>query len=513
MKVALIVPYSNSVFRNKPIKDSTQMAGFNELAAYLEHKNIDVKGFDFLYDEMINYSDEIDALRDFQPEVVVVSATICLEDLHFYKKHLSALFVCPPILIGWGIGVLDYKMALKTVKWLDYVIPTLNEIVAYELITEISKNGRAAHVRGVAWRLNQEVKYEKPCSCDLDEVYDVISPTAFISKEDPTQAYIVASRGCWYKRCEFCTIGAASELYDGCGWIPRNIDHVVNNIEELYKCHGVTKIHFMDSEFIGPGARGKMRAQHFASRILEHGIQVRFIIDSRVTNVDEKTFKLLKEAGLAKVFLGAESGCNRTLSVLKKGQTTDEIVAACKTLQKLHVDMRVGSLLADISSTLEDIKESLEFYKANRLINVLEVSGAGSIFSQIHLHSGTKLYTRYRESFDGAPQLLSEIPATYQDSKVQLFIDLAETLHQEVRKKQMAAHTMSENSTKKEWIKPYMLALRNKSLTILLTMIESIQKHNEEPSNVVTGLCSNSMAQELNRFDIYWEKRMREAVV
>ena len=141
MKVALIVPYSNSVFRNKPIKDSTQMSGFNELASYLEHKNIDVKVFDFLYGEMINYSGEINALRDFQPETVIVSATICLEDLYFYRTHLSSLFSYTPVIIGWGTGVLDYKMALSTLQWLDFVIPTLNEIVAYELIIEIAKSG------------------------------------------------------------------------------------------------------------------------------------------------------------------------------------------------------------------------------------------------------------------------------------------------------------------------------------------------------------------------------------
>ena len=326
---------------------------------------------------------------------------------------------------------------------------------------------------------------------------------------DPTQAYIVASRGCWYKKCEFCTIGAAAELYAGSGWIPRNIDHVIDNIEELYKYYGITKFHFMDSEFIGPGKKGKTRAQYFARKILELGIPVRFIIDSRVSNVDEKTFKLLKDAGLAKVYLGVESGCNKTLSVLKKGQTTDNIIIACQTLQQLHIDMRVGFLMADISSTLEDIRESLEFYKTNRFINVLEVSGAGSIFNQIHLHSGTAIYTRYRESFDGTPEFPSEIPATYQDSKVQLFIDLVGTLQQEVRKRQVVASAMSNSSNKKEWLNSYMLALRNKSLTILIAMLEKIQQQNEMPNDVVTELCSSILMQELNLFDAFWKNRKK----
>ena len=111
MNIACVIPYSESKFRNKNIKDSIQFTYFNILSCYLKNKGLNVRVFDFLFDESANMSVEKQRYEDFLPDVVIVNATFCLEDFHFYDQYIRS--GTENAIIGCGVSVLDYSMALN----------------------------------------------------------------------------------------------------------------------------------------------------------------------------------------------------------------------------------------------------------------------------------------------------------------------------------------------------------------------------------------------------------------
>ena len=320
MNIACVIPYSESEFRYKNIKDSIQFTYFNILSCYLKNKGMNVRVFDFLFDESANMSAEKQRYENFLPDVVIVSAAFCLEDFHFFNRHIRT--GAETTIIGCGVGVLDYSMALNRLPYVDYVVPVQDEPVIHKLLQFISGAGEIPN--GVAYRKDNSIHFESIKDYDIDEVYDCQDVMAYVSKEDPKMAYIVASKGCWYGKCSFCTVAGTAHFYRKNGWFCRNIDSVIKEILELFQ-KGIIRFHFMDTEFIGPGKVGLTRAKRFAKSIIDSKVEIQFIIDARIDNIDEGLFSMLKEAGLQRVFLGIESGCQKTIDRFNKKQTIQQI--------------------------------------------------------------------------------------------------------------------------------------------------------------------------------------------
>lgn len=506
MKIACMVPFSHSEFRFKNIKDSVHLSNFNILSGYLKNNYYTVEIFDFLYDESANYESEAIKYKHYSPDIVIISAIFCLEDLDFYRQfeHINDK---KTIVICCGVGVLDYRLALERMDFIDYIVPVNDEHIIYTLLHHLKHNLPIRAVEGVAYKEEGSIRFTSPDTCDLDAIFDVQKLEDYISKEDTSMAYIVASRGCWYKKCTFCTIGAASALYRRKSWFDRDIHRVIQEIQSLYKLN-INKYHFLDTEFIGPGKHGQERTMEFARVIIASGIKIKFIIDSRVENVQYETFETLKKAGLVRVFLGIESGCQKTLDRLRKGQKIDEIKNALDILNELKLDYKIGSILAAPDSDLTDIKESLDFFTAQRLYKVMGVVGVGSIFHQLHLHGGTDDYIGYTSHIKMFGKAGSEIPTTYYNSEVQFFIDCAEQLQKRVIKRyhESTVGQKAEDESFRYIYRSYQNALRVLSFSILKSIIAFIESTSDFGNK--EAQCDEMIEAELKKFDDYWERRI-----
>lgn len=505
MNIACVIPHSESKFRYRNIKDSIQFTYFNILSCYLKNKGFNVQIFDFLFDESANMSIEKQKYVEFLPEVVIVSAAFCLEDFDFYNWNIRT--GAEKKIIGCGVGVLDYSMALNRLPYVDYVVPVQDEPVIYKLIEFISGVGELPN--GVAYRKDNTIYFDKIKGYNIDEVYDCQDITTYISKEDPKMAYIVASKGCWYGKCTFCTIARAAGFYKKNGWFYRNIDNVVKEILELYQ-KGIVRFHFMDTEFIGPGKVGLMRAKRFAKSIIDNKIRIQFIIDARVDNIDESLFSMLKKAGLQRVFLGIESGCQKTLDRFNKKQTIQQIDKAIKILNHLNIDYKVGSILAAPDTSLDEIKESLNYFMKQRLYKVMGIVGVGSVFHQLHLHAGTADYIFYEQHLNKKGQLNSEISVKYFNRDVELFFNYLEKIHDQVKKRYYTIEQQIDaNQNTREIFIKRKNALRILSFTILNNIIVILQTKNKAEIEL---LCEKCIQDSLANFDQYWEKRCYAAI-
>jgi len=173
---------------------------------------------------------------------------------------------------------------------------------------------------------------------------------------------VVASRGC-FASCSFCCINSFHKASGAPGWRGRSPERIVDEIETLVKRWQVKMISFYDSNFIGPGAHGSLRAYEIGEEILKRGLQIDFALSTRPDQVEEELFRSLKQAGLKEVFLGIESMSQESLNLYKKKTTVQQNRRAVETLEKLEVYYRPGFILYEPYITLDQIRENLAFLK------------------------------------------------------------------------------------------------------------------------------------------------------
>lgn len=191
---------------------------------------------------------------------------------------------------------------------------------------------------------------------DTFEVYAARSP-------GPRRASILRSRGC-YGNCSFCDTRAFYAASPGAAWRVRSAANVADEVEMLLRNHAVECVRFWDDNFMGPGQRGREAAEELARELVRRGLRIPFSFECRVTDVDPDLFRLLKEAGLNRVFLGVEAANDRQLATYNKMVTVEDNRRALRVLEDLGIEVTVGMIMFDPDTTMEELNANLEFLKA-----------------------------------------------------------------------------------------------------------------------------------------------------
>lgn len=246
-----------------------------------------------------------------------------------------------------------YEEVLRRYPFIDGVIVGEPEISLPALVSKAHGATPRTAVPGVAFRERGQTHFTpRPPVRDLDRL-----PFPLRTGLIQGTAYVLGSRGC-YGRCSFCTIHS---LYGhGTGWRGRSPENIIEEMVQIRKEHGDPYFYFADSNFFGPGRRGKERGRKLAGLIRQGLPDVRFGMECRADNVEERLFSELQDAGLKEVFLGVENFTEPGLRRFNKGLTPRENIRAVKTLQQLGLSLSLGFILFDQEATLEEIRTNVE---------------------------------------------------------------------------------------------------------------------------------------------------------
>jgi radical SAM superfamily enzyme YgiQ (UPF0313 family) len=139
-------------------------------------------------------------------------------------------------------------------------------------------------------------------------------------------------------------------------------------VEELVS-RGKKDFYFVDPNFIGPGPAGKENAVNLA-RVLS-GLGITFGMETRSNDVTGPLLRTLRDAGLTSLLLGIESGNSRVLKRLCKRTTVMDNEQAIAAARDAGIEPEIGFIMFEPASTIEDIKENLDFLNRNSLLNRL----------------------------------------------------------------------------------------------------------------------------------------------
>ena len=105
--------------------------------------------------------------------------------------------------------------------------------------------------------------------------------------------------------------------------------------------------------------------------------------------------KLLKQAGLVKLFLGFESGVQSQLDRYGKGYNLQEFIIAKSILDELGVEYELGFISIDPLMTLEELYTSLLFINDEKCIPYIS-----SIYKELRIQKGNQSYLRLLRQYE-----------------------------------------------------------------------------------------------------------------
>lgn len=277
-----------------------------------------------------------------------------------------------------------HKEILRNNKFVDAIIRGEFDFTIRDLALTLQNQDQLDAVKGISYRVGNDVHVNegRPPIENLDSLpfpardkvqSDSYREAVFTGEKCTT---IVSSRGCPYQ-CVFCLW---PRIMYGRQYRSRSPKNVVDEIEDVVDNHSVDEIYFDDDCF----ALNKKRLVRICRGIRERGIDVKWMCQSRVDNVDRQLLEEMKKAGCHYIKYGVESGSQRILEAMKKGITLEDARRAFALTKNVGIKTQAFFLLGLPWESRETLEETIRFS--------IELEPESAQFAVVVPHPGTELY-------------------------------------------------------------------------------------------------------------------------
>ncbi len=227
------------------------------------------------------------------------------------------------------------------------------------------------NTEGIAYRKNGEVIIN-PLMTNVADVKEMVKPDyrktdirKYIEKEEAIAtnyvnesrkhfANVITSYGCPYN-CIFC----ASRSISGRKVVVRPADDVMDEIDFLVRDCGIELLNIMDDNILFD----KDRARYIFSELINRKYNIEVRIDNlAIWHLDKEILELMKHAGVTRMGVSVESGCDRVLHEIIRKPLKLEIVKPIRELCREIGILLTGNFMIGLpGETWDEIRESLKF--------------------------------------------------------------------------------------------------------------------------------------------------------
>jgi len=195
--------------------------------------------------------------------------------------------------------------------------------------------------------------------------------------------FILSSRGCPFS-CLFCSPSIRNSF--GKKYRFQTPKRTVDEIEYLVNRFGINAVSFEDDIF----TLNHSRVGAICKEIIRRKIRITWTAATRLDCLNLKILRLMKKAGCAGLSLGVESGSDRILKLISKGETTKDIENGINLLHKTGIAPTINLIVGHPTETIEELYQTLVITKKLKPVFV-------------HLHyltpyPGTEIFNRYQNN-------------------------------------------------------------------------------------------------------------------
>ena len=338
--------------------------GLGILAEILRKSGHSVQLLDFLKDK-INFKNFITLITPLNIDIIGFQCYTF--DIYIIKKYVELIRKFLPstkiILGGPHPTTLPEETLIFFANDIDYIFLGESEISLKLFCAGESVN----NIKGIGYRDKStgDIVYSYPEFNDnIDEygmpAWDLIKPETYppaqhgaFYKKFPI-APIIMTRGCPFP-CTFC----AGNLIMGKKIRKRSVNLIIEEIKYLYHHRGIREFHFVDDNF----TMDKNYVMEFLKELKKLQIDISWATPNgvRMDSLDDEMLVLMKETGLYLISLGIESGSDRILKLMKKGNTVEKIKKYIKIISNHDIDIAGFFILGYPGETIDDIKQTITF--------------------------------------------------------------------------------------------------------------------------------------------------------
>jgi len=391
MKCALIIPswVPKDIFSSKTAASQInywQPLGTLYVAAVLQKAGHEVM---FQNGAFLTHEELLRETEKFSPEFIGIYATTfgwnkakqTASDLR--RMFGGRVFVC----VGGPYPIAVQEQCLIDAgESVDAVVTGEGEYTVLETVERLQAGRNLEDIRGIIWRENGRIvkNPSRPLIEDLDSLpfpaRELLGdpnrylPTPATYKRKPVTV-MMTSRGC-NRRCIYC-FQIDKERKTGIRY--RGIDNVMKEIEHCLAL-GYREIKFLDDTL----AADYDRAMRFTDEIKKRKLDFTWFVSACVNQVDKPLLQAFKDAGCWAILLGAESGVQKNLNMIKKGTTLEQIRKAVKEAKEVGLRVHAPFMFGIPGETYEEGLQTIRF--------ALEIDPDTVSFHAITPFPGTELY-------------------------------------------------------------------------------------------------------------------------
>lgn len=330
-----------------------------EIGALLLKEGFEVKLHDCIV-EGIEIARLKEIISDFKPGLIICNtSTPSIEsDL---KVAAVAKEISPEIRVAFfGIHVSALPDdCFRLEPKIDYLIRGEPEITALELTRCLKDQQSLPGIDGLSYQSEEKIIHNR----DREPIKDLDSlpyPAWQLVETDKyllpftNRPFLLVSvgRGCPFN-CTFC----AAKTYYGERLRLPSVKRVVDELTWIKNRFRVSDFLFWAESF----TINKEFAEAVCDEIIKRGLKIKFVVNSRVTGVDQELMQKLKKAGCWMIGYGIESGDQRILDNVDKGITIEDIKKAVKMSKEFGLEVTGHVIFGLPGETKETMERTLKF--------------------------------------------------------------------------------------------------------------------------------------------------------
>ncbi len=277
------------------------------------------------------------------------------------------------LLVVWGgyFPTQHWDVVLRA-EFVDFVVRGHGEMVFLQLLGELEQGGKnLATIPGLAYKdeagqpvTNLMAPIPRPQQLPLFN-FDRVPVERYLRKTfmgSRTLGYH-SSYGCPF----FCNFCAVVNMVNG-KWYPQTAAQVAEVMHQYVNRWRVNAVEFYDNNFFVH----QERVAEFSERIMP--LQLAWWGEGRIDTMlkfEDATWRLMRDAGLKMVFLGAESGSAETLKRMDKGGTLtpEKTLTLARVMKQWDIVPEMSFVMGNPPEPEKDLADTIEFIRQVKKVN------------------------------------------------------------------------------------------------------------------------------------------------
>jgi len=268
----------------------------------------------------------LEEIKQYSPDLVLISTTTPTfpEDVRFLEKVKSALPGVFTVAKGSCFCSLPLEELRKTsYKPLDAAVYGEAEFIIGDLVKSLASDGRLDGINGLIINIGDKGAVRTARPQFREDLDSLPFPARGLMNNglyrNPLtgrpMATILVSRGC-PSQCIFCL----TPVISGHKFRKRSVGNVLDEIKDCVRNYGIRDFFFRADTFTMDNGYVKQ----LCGMILEGGLRITWVANSRADVVDRELLEAMKAAGCALVAFGFESGNEDIQRKIKKNASADD---------------------------------------------------------------------------------------------------------------------------------------------------------------------------------------------